>query len=81
MFAIRALTPSALMTSSAGGRPLSTCVALRVLAEVASAEVPQAEKDELFCCYAAMILQDLRMPGVFSLRRVFIRSFVSCSQQ
>merc|ERR1719444_225378 len=28
------------------------------MAEVAAAEVPQAEKDELFCAYAAMILQD-----------------------
>uniref|UniRef100_A0A7S4R0N4 60S acidic ribosomal protein P1 n=1 Tax=Alexandrium monilatum TaxID=311494 RepID=A0A7S4R0N4_9DINO len=28
------------------------------MAEVAAAEVPQAEKDELFCAYAAMILKD-----------------------
>mmetsp|Transcript_42708 Transcript_42708/g.64580 ORF Transcript_42708/g.64580 Transcript_42708/m.64580 type:complete len:121 (+) Transcript_42708:114-476(+) len=28
------------------------------MAEVPAAEVPQAEKDELFCAYAAMILQD-----------------------
>merc|ERR1719468_1437861 len=28
------------------------------MAEVAAAEVPQAEKDELFCSYAAMILKD-----------------------
>eukprot|EP00445_Apocalathium_hangoei_P003956 CAMPEP_0203863324 /NCGR_PEP_ID=MMETSP0359-20131031/14102_1 /ASSEMBLY_ACC=CAM_ASM_000338 /TAXON_ID=268821 /ORGANISM="Scrippsiella Hangoei, Strain SHTV-5" /LENGTH=78 /DNA_ID=CAMNT_0050780849 /DNA_START=200 /DNA_END=432 /DNA_ORIENTATION=- len=28
------------------------------MAEVPAAEVPQAEKDELFCSYAAMILQD-----------------------
>mmetsp|Transcript_70481 Transcript_70481/g.159999 ORF Transcript_70481/g.159999 Transcript_70481/m.159999 type:complete len:120 (+) Transcript_70481:88-447(+) len=28
------------------------------MAEVPSAEVPQAEKDELFCAYAAMILKD-----------------------
>merc|ERR1719377_20551 len=30
----------------------------RAMAEVIAAEVPQAEKDELFCAYAAMILQD-----------------------
>eukprot|EP00931_Biecheleriopsis_adriatica_P051478 TRINITY_DN2985_c0_g1_i1.p1 TRINITY_DN2985_c0_g1~~TRINITY_DN2985_c0_g1_i1.p1 ORF type:complete len:121 (+),score=60.46 TRINITY_DN2985_c0_g1_i1:72-434(+) len=28
------------------------------MAEVPAAEVPQAEKDELFCAYAAMILKD-----------------------
>ncbi|CAE8582782.1 unnamed protein product [Polarella glacialis] len=28
------------------------------MAEVPTAEVPQAEKDELFCAYAAMILKD-----------------------
>eukprot|EP00418_Pyrodinium_bahamense_P087326 CAMPEP_0179061890 /NCGR_PEP_ID=MMETSP0796-20121207/26646_1 /TAXON_ID=73915 /ORGANISM="Pyrodinium bahamense, Strain pbaha01" /LENGTH=80 /DNA_ID=CAMNT_0020758781 /DNA_START=51 /DNA_END=289 /DNA_ORIENTATION=- len=28
------------------------------MAEVPAAEVPQAEKDELFCVYAAMILKD-----------------------
>mmetsp|Transcript_84462 Transcript_84462/g.219821 ORF Transcript_84462/g.219821 Transcript_84462/m.219821 type:complete len:122 (+) Transcript_84462:147-512(+) len=28
------------------------------MAEVIAAEVPQGEKDELFCAYAAMILQD-----------------------
>merc|ERR1719474_1111458 len=28
------------------------------MAEVPAADVPQAEKDELFCCYAAMILKD-----------------------
>mmetsp|Transcript_155363 Transcript_155363/g.289909 ORF Transcript_155363/g.289909 Transcript_155363/m.289909 type:complete len:122 (+) Transcript_155363:98-463(+) len=28
------------------------------MAEVAAAEVPQNEKDELFCAYAAMILTD-----------------------
>jgi len=28
------------------------------MAEVAAAEVPQAEKDELFCAYSAMILKD-----------------------
>merc|ERR1740133_950749 len=28
------------------------------MAEVAAAEVPQAEKDELFCAYAGMILTD-----------------------
>eukprot|EP00933_Yihiella_yeosuensis_P031531 TRINITY_DN250_c3_g2_i1.p2 TRINITY_DN250_c3_g2~~TRINITY_DN250_c3_g2_i1.p2 ORF type:complete len:119 (+),score=61.76 TRINITY_DN250_c3_g2_i1:101-457(+) len=28
------------------------------MAEVPSTEVPQAEKDELFCAYAAMILKD-----------------------
>merc|ERR1719377_155116 len=30
----------------------------RAMAEVPAAEVPQAEKDELFCAYAAMILKD-----------------------
>merc|ERR1711924_460572 len=30
----------------------------RAMAEVPVAEVPQAEKDELFCSYAAMILTD-----------------------
>ncbi len=28
------------------------------MAEVPAAEVPQAEKDELLCAYAAMILKD-----------------------
>merc|ERR1719310_180591 len=28
------------------------------MAEVSADEVPQAEKDELFCAYAAMILKD-----------------------
>eukprot|EP00933_Yihiella_yeosuensis_P019093 TRINITY_DN154_c0_g2_i5.p3 TRINITY_DN154_c0_g2~~TRINITY_DN154_c0_g2_i5.p3 ORF type:complete len:117 (-),score=59.28 TRINITY_DN154_c0_g2_i5:275-625(-) len=28
------------------------------MAEVPASEVPQAEKDELFCAYAAMILKD-----------------------
>eukprot|EP00409_Alexandrium_fundyense_P003389 CAMPEP_0185902064 /NCGR_PEP_ID=MMETSP0196C-20130402/1361_1 /TAXON_ID=2932 /ORGANISM="Alexandrium fundyense, Strain CCMP1719" /LENGTH=79 /DNA_ID=CAMNT_0028620837 /DNA_START=89 /DNA_END=324 /DNA_ORIENTATION=+ len=28
------------------------------MAEVAAAEVPQAEKEELFCAYATMILKD-----------------------
>eukprot|EP00440_Ansanella_granifera_P049775 gb/GFBE01053945.1/.p1 GENE.gb/GFBE01053945.1/~~gb/GFBE01053945.1/.p1 ORF type:complete len:121 (+),score=60.28 gb/GFBE01053945.1/:1-363(+) len=28
------------------------------MAEVPAAEVPQAEKDELFCAYSAMILKD-----------------------
>uniref|UniRef100_A0A7S4R0P2 60S acidic ribosomal protein P1 n=1 Tax=Alexandrium monilatum TaxID=311494 RepID=A0A7S4R0P2_9DINO len=30
----------------------------RAMAEVPAAEVPQAEKEELFCAYAAMILKD-----------------------
>merc|ERR1719473_647124 len=31
------------------------------MAEVPAAEVPQAEKDELFCVYASMILKDSDM--------------------
>mmetsp|Transcript_89000 Transcript_89000/g.272548 ORF Transcript_89000/g.272548 Transcript_89000/m.272548 type:complete len:122 (-) Transcript_89000:56-421(-) len=31
------------------------------MAEVPAAEVPQAEKDELFCCYSAMILKDAEL--------------------
>jgi len=31
------------------------------MAEVPAAEVPQAEKDELFCAYAGMILTDSGM--------------------
>merc|ERR1719229_831106 len=38
--------------------PLSPSRHTAVMAEVPTAEVPQAEKDELFCCYAAMILKD-----------------------
>merc|ERR1719229_336659 len=38
--------------------PLSPSRHTAVMAEVPTAEVPQAEKDELFCAYAAMILKD-----------------------
>merc|ERR1711876_135255 len=32
--------------------------AINTMAEVPAAEVPEAEKNELFCAYAAMILKD-----------------------
>ena len=64
-FLLRQCSPSIKCVRSEISKTIADCAprdrisaSETTMAEVAAAEVPQAEKDELFCAYAGMILTD-----------------------